>query len=402
MSADLATMQMMITAMTAAMAFAVLLVAVGTRPSEGLRALGAGLLLTALSFAAYGLLILSEDPWARRLGALLGNLLLGAALAASYVAISQFRRTAPRRRVILLPLLLIGALSLTVRNPVLRSGLCGLIFAGQALLVAHAAARVTPPARIERGAVLFAIGTFGIGLLYLARTGVLLLGTSAPDDLLSPNALNTASLVAGQVSIVLSTLGFLLMPFERRAIRYRQQAGTDALTRIANRRGLAATFDALLGQAASERAPVAVLMLDLDHFKRLNDTYGHSAGDAFLSAVANTLRRHLRAEDLLARYGGEEFLVVLPRTRQEDALKVAQYLREAIAELGVPWRNETLMATASIGLAARIPEGPGNRLALIEAADRALYAAKDKGRNRVEIAPGEAREAAGTAPSIAC
>src|SRR5690606_37027473 len=106
MSADLATMQMMITAMTAAMAFAVLLVAAGTRPSEGLRALGAGLLLTGLSFAVYGLLVLAQDPWARRLGALLGNLLLGAALAASYVAISQFRRTAPRRRVILLPLLL--------------------------------------------------------------------------------------------------------------------------------------------------------------------------------------------------------------------------------------------------------------------------------------------------------
>src|SRR5690606_13495696 len=203
-----------------------------------------------------------------------------------------------------------------------------------------------------------------------------LLGFATAETMYVPGSVHTVNHLAGMIAIVLSTLGFLLMPFERRARRYRKQAGTDALTRIANRRGMADAIDECFERAARDLEPLAVLMLDLDQFKRLNDAHGHSAGDAYLRAVADSLRTGVRRDDLLGRHGGEEFLVVLPRTGSSEARKVADQLRMRIAALAVPWQGETLSTTVSIGMATAVPTGPADRTALIDAADQALYAAK--------------------------
>ena len=169
-------------------------------------------------------------------------------------------------------------------------------------------------------------------------------------------------------------------------------ASTDALTGLANRRSLDTALAAALDEASATGVDCSVLLLDLDHFKTLNDTHGHPVGDRALQAVGAVLRSALREECAAARYGGEEFCVVLPRTTHEEALVVAERLRRAIAATDAA----PVPVTASVGVAT-FPRHGGDAGALVAAADGALYAAKTGGRDRVAgpvaaQAPGGPRE----------
>lgn len=158
-------------------------------------------------------------------------------------------------------------------------------------------------------------------------------------------------------------------------------AVTDALTGLRNRRYVRRHLDSLLRSGAA----AAVLMIDVDRFKALNDQHGHPAGDAALKEVANRLRDHLRAVDVVARYGGEEFLVVIAGPGEGEAAHVGERLRSAIADTPVAAGPGLLLpVTASIGAAVARGETAADRL--IQAADKALYRAKQNGRNRVESA----------------
>jgi diguanylate cyclase (GGDEF)-like protein len=143
--------------------------------------------------------------------------------------------------------------------------------------------------------------------------------------------------------------------------------------------------DAELRRARRSQTPVSMIMFDLDHFKDVNDRYGHLCGDAVLNAVGKRMKEVLRGSDLKCRYGGEEFLVLLPETPLHGARRVAETLRREIAERPVPWAGEALTVTASFGLAQTMP-GEVNVQAVIARADQALYRAKDDGRNCVRIA----------------
>ena len=123
-------------------------------------------------------------------------------------------------------------------------------------------------------------------------------------------------------------------------------------------------------------------MIDADHFKQVNDTYGHNAGDAVLLEIMTRLKATLRAEDFVGRIGGEEFLVVLPATPEEEAMRVALRIRERIAEQTLLYGREEIPFTVSIGVAERDP-GEANIDLLVKRADDAMYAAKRAGRNRV-------------------
>ena len=126
-------------------------------------------------------------------------------------------------------------------------------------------------------------------------------------------------------------------------------------------------------------------MLDIDHFKRVNDTYGHQAGDAVLREVALRIRQRLRQADLVARYGGEEFQAVLPATDQAGALRQAEHVRKAIESSPVRLTNAMVPITLSVGVHAGIPDDSPRALdGQIGLSDEALYAAKNAGRNRVE------------------
>ncbi|MGA0609384.1 diguanylate cyclase [Caldimonas sp. KR1-144] len=166
----------------------------------------------------------------------------------------------------------------------------------------------------------------------------------------------------------------------------REQSNTDFLTGLPNRRAFFEAATRELAQARRHLHSLSLMMLDLDHFKRINDTYGHAAGDEVLKAVAARARVSFRLGDVVARYGGEEFVVLLPHCPREEAIHNAERLRQIIAELVVPLATRDRMTTTvSIGVAVSTPEDltPDT---LCQRADRALYHAKRHGRNRVAFA----------------
>jgi len=167
-----------------------------------------------------------------------------------------------------------------------------------------------------------------------------------------------------------------------------RESMTDAVTGLRSRRYVSEVLAIEVLRARRYHAPLTVLMADLDHFKRVNDRYGHPTGDAVLRFVCELLRSRLRATDVAGRFGGEEFLVILPQTDREGGAALAECWRQTLDEgaLHLPG-GKRVRATVSIGVARFAP--PMERAEdLVRAADEALYAAKAAGRNRVEVAPG--------------
>ncbi len=172
-----------------------------------------------------------------------------------------------------------------------------------------------------------------------------------------------------------------------------RESVTDALTGLYNRRYAEPYMERLAaGAGESGTRPFAVVLADIDHFKEVNDRFGHKAGDAVLMAVADLLRDNLRARDLVARFGGEEFLIVMPDTRESEAQMVAERLRRRLAEapIGAPGMERPIHVSISLGVCVDKPRDdirPTDHVArMVERADRALYAAKSGGRNRVKVA----------------
>ncbi|MFC4640258.1 diguanylate cyclase [Deinococcus hohokamensis] len=170
----------------------------------------------------------------------------------------------------------------------------------------------------------------------------------------------------------------------------RAQSIRDPLTGLFNRRYIEEAFEQELGRARRHQTGLAVLMLDVDHFKRLNDQFGHEAGDAVLVRLGLAVQSRVRREDVVCRYGGEEFLVLLPGTALQQGQEVAELIRSTVAALRVSYQGQDIGAlSVSVGVSA-FPGHGETREALIASADHALYRAKQQGRNQVQ--------AAGTAP----
>jgi diguanylate cyclase (GGDEF)-like protein len=160
-----------------------------------------------------------------------------------------------------------------------------------------------------------------------------------------------------------------------------QMAMTDGLTNLCNRQRLDALLDEEVRRAQRYRRDLSLLMLDIDHFKRINDVYGHSAGDRVLIRVAASMSERLRPSDKLGRYGGEEFCAICPETPLSRASQIAESLRSTVAEQRLIVDNQSLTVSVSIGAAQWNPEMQGSDL--YRAADQMLYRAKSLGRNRV-------------------
>ncbi len=156
----------------------------------------------------------------------------------------------------------------------------------------------------------------------------------------------------------------------------------DPLTGLYNRAFFLAQFGPLADRSGLKGLGIAVLMLDIDHFKRINDTHGHDVGDAVLREVAGVLRQATRADDLVARYGGEEFVVALPVAAPDQATDRAERVRTALASRRILAAGTPLRVTASLGLAFAPPGRPRSVAALIATADQGLYQAKNSGRDR--------------------
>lgn len=195
---------------------------------------------------------------------------------------------------------------------------------------------------------------------------------------LDPATLGAAALEALVLSAALADK---TLAARREHAQLRLLAETDALTAVFNRRTLLDRLQALMAQAEAALQPLALLFLDIDHFKALNDRHGHRIGDDALTAIAHTLRQALRSDDAVGRYGGEEFLAVLPGRDAAQAEVVAERLRAAIAARAIGGQAGDGGLTVSIGVAALCAGDSVD--ALIERADQAMYAAKAGGRNRI-------------------
>lgn len=163
----------------------------------------------------------------------------------------------------------------------------------------------------------------------------------------------------------------------------------DGLTGLGNRRYFDEYLDTEWRQALRAGEPISLLMIDIDHFKQFNDTYGHLAGDEVLKTVAQAVRQtFLRPKDLAVRLGGEEFVVVLPQTALDDVPRLAEKAVRAVRDLNIPHRASSAAdhVTISVGAVACIPSRERQPLELVEAADQAMYEAKQTGRNRAVVA----------------
>ena len=183
----------------------------------------------------------------------------------------------------------------------------------------------------------------------------------------------------------LQALGQRLKTLESTLVEAESRHATDSLTGLKNRGALDVDLERFTVMASLSGEPLSVLMIDLDHFKGVNDTHGHPTGDAVLKTVADALYRGFpRKSDYLSRYGGEEFCVVLPGTAQKDAIRLGERFLSQLRDRDIVHDNITLRVTASVGIAQFAPqESPAT---LIARADKALYAAKRAGRDRVRAA----------------
>ncbi len=351
---------------------------------DGMYLWAAGLWAHTLAYSLYGLRGQVDDS----LSIVLGNVLLSVSLALLGESLCQFHAFRPRRLLLWAPVVLAClSFSVLVHTVPARTLIGPLIFSSQAWILL----RILSRARAR---------TVGRGqhFIFAAIAGLLpLLGLRAlaawlrDDSLADPNA---SSLVQGLSfllvlsSALLATLGFVLMSKERADHHSRQMAMFDELTGLASRRS---TLQALAQQIAIVHRggqPLTVLLLDIDHFKQVNDQFGHLAGDTALRHVAHTLRARFRRQDLLGRFGGEEFLAILPATKAAAGGRVlAETVREALAATPATGVCEGGLAlTVSIGVAEVATGAADDTETVMRAADLALYRAKLGGRNRVELA----------------
>ncbi|QQD19377.1 diguanylate cyclase [Spongiibacter nanhainus] len=195
---------------------------------------------------------------------------------------------------------------------------------------------------------------------------------------------------------------FLSKPFDHRVLKVRIAAGSrivrleqtlnqlasrDSLTQCWNRRMIDELFDSTLAEARRKGSALCVMMVDIDHFKAINDTYGHAIGDTALQHMVAILNQNLREYDQVGRYGGEEFIVVLPTTDRDSAWGIAERVRSAVEyQPSVLSDGREISMTVSIGLAMFEPKRDPDRRSLMERADQALYKAKRSGRNRIIVA----------------
>ncbi len=226
---------------------------------------------------------------------------------------------------------------------------------------------------------------FAHGALFLLRTPLMARLPWSPTD--GVNGSVWMTVLSFEALLFTISIAFILLAMakERTEFRHRTAAMVDPLTGIANRRSFLQDAQAVAQSYSSNPRPTAVLVIDLDHFKSVNDRFGHAIGDRVLEIFADSMREFIRSSDLIGRLGGEEFAAILRDTGKEKAVAAAERLRECFAREAQDVDGRPVCATVSIGVVHY--DGPALDVAeLLAQADQALYFAKERGRNRVELA----------------
>ena len=381
MTADVPTLLLMTILSSVVMAGALLLLGWRNR-QDGLQYWAAGLLLAAAGYVLFLLRGSIPDVFS----VVLGNVLVSASFALLLAAVRCFHALPMRWLAVLAPVAFMVPLIVGVGdNFSLRVSLVGGVMLLQVLWLLWTLGQQRT-GQGGRGAQLLMAGMALEALVLLARavSGVLVFQESS--GFLQGNAVQTYSFMTAFVGLLVTSMGFVFMGKDRADAINHRLAAQDDLTGVANRRAIIAALDRDVARAVRSREPLALMMLDIDHFKQVNDRWGHQAGDAVLHAVAQVLQQRMRAQDLIGRYGGEEFLLVLPNTPREGAYQLAQALCAAVQATSCAWGQETIPVTVSIGVFAGCLEPGVQSDQLLQAADSAMYRAKAAGRNAVALA----------------
>ena len=312
------------------------------------------------------------------------NGLLSGSYALMLAAVCEFQqRKVPRWKYyvpIMLALLIAAVLIHDIHGRFIWGGM---VYILQMVLIAHALL-TAPDTHTGRAWKLLISGIAVIVLVLglrslVAMSGQVILAQPEIND--APNWVQILSFAAVMASSLLGSIGFLLMVKERTDREVLLLAMTDSLTGVSNRRALMDFAERAMAQRGGR--PMALLMIDVDHFKRINDTQGHPAGDEVLRQITRLLEKRLRSGDLLGRYGGEEFCVVAQDTDADGALKLAESLRETVASAVLTTESRKLSVTVSIGIAFSADDTARQLKDILAEADVALYSAKKGGRNQV-------------------
>lgn len=310
---------------------------------------------------------------------LLANTALSASLSFFIAAIGVFQQhSLPRRLLFAPPIILAVVFSFLMQNIDARIIVSGLIFCAQCMFALFTLLNRQYNV-IGRGKHLLASGLMIIiGVLAIRVLTVVFM----PDDIssmLHQTPIQVLTFLATFISLLLMTIGFVLMIKERADECIRLIAMKDRLTGIWNRVRLEEDAQQEIARLERYGHPASIIMVDLDHFKQINDQFGHGTGDSVLKEFCLVVQRCIRSTDILARWGGEEFVVLLPNSGFVNAVSLAERIRAAIEQHQFP---SGLRITASLGLSVCQTADTWN--SWLERADKALYRAKSTGRNRVE------------------
>jgi diguanylate cyclase (GGDEF)-like protein len=249
---------------------------------------------------------------------------------------------------------------------------CGIAASGASVLAIHRLLRVLSPIAVVAPVV--------IGLL---------VQPSAANTLVAVLCIIMVVYFIGTARVLYNDYWAALsnsLLLEQRARQLEELSNTDALTRLRNRLYFDVNFASEWKRACRHRWPLSILLIDLDHFKDINDRHGHAFGDLCLQTVARLLQAEVqRAGDIVARWGGEEFIILLTQTGPDSAVAVAERLLKAMSEYTLYNGEHSVPVTGSIGVASVVPVGPDQGYQLINQADQALYLAKERGRNQLAV-----------------
>ena len=379
MQADIPTLMATVMLTSLTMASVMVVVGWGTR-REGLQLWACGLAVHAVGYLFFALRGQVDET----LSVLVGNALASLSLSLLLAAVLRFYGSSPQWLLLLTPpVLLVALLSLLLDDYAARVAVGRAMYAAQPSAIAWVL-YARRGATVGRGMWLVMFGMAAQALLMAARAVVSAVDSVEPDQLLQSGLAQTITFLGIFAVLLVTSLGFIFMTKERADEANRLLAAADPLTGAANRRAIIEALDRDVGRAIRSREPLALMMIDLDHFKQVNDTFGHLAGDAVLRSLMDLVRRRIRSQDIVGRYGGEEFLVVLPDTTLAGVQRLAQELCDAAAAHSITYRGHTIAVTVSIGaFGGRLEIGDSWDL-LIHAADGALYCAKAAGRNRLQ------------------
>jgi diguanylate cyclase (GGDEF)-like protein len=381
MVAHVPTLFLVIMALSATLAVAVG-IAARTQLREGMGYWALGLLAHTLAYLLFALRGQASD-W---FSVVLGNVLLSSVFALFAEGVFQFQQRRPPRWLLWLPVAVVAVLfSALLPWYLVRVVIGVVIFVFQSLFVVVALLQKRKET-VGVGQYFLVTGFLVLIAMMLLHGGGVLLHREEIKSVLSSHWVPSLVFLVSALCTVVVSLGLILMAKERGDERNRKLAMRDELTGLINRRSL---LEALAQQLAAARRygqPLALLMVDIDYFKQVNDLHGHLSGDKVLKAMAHAVCKRTRAQDLPGRLGGEEFLVILPSTNLQGAAQLAETLRQGIETTAFQsTAGKPVAITISVGVCERGQLEDASCDDMISAADQALYLAKQKGRNRVEV-----------------